>query len=101
MATSIQRIREECQAPKVCIEDVGRRGKSVFQQAEADRFGDRLAPATGLELLVDVGYVSFDCLGRDDERLGDLFVAQPLRQERQDLVLAVGQRVDQLRPARR
>ena len=72
-------------SPKGRIKGVVERGKSVLQQAEADRFGDRLAPAADLELLVEVDCVSFDCLGRDDERLGDLFVAQPLRQERQNL----------------
>ena len=72
-----------------------------MQQAEADRYGDRLAPAAGLELIVEVGYVSFDCLGRDDERLGDLFVAQPLCQERQNLVARGLSGGNQSRPARR
>ena len=72
----------------------------TLQQAEADRFGDRLAPATRPELLVDVSGVSFDGGQRDDERLCDLFVAEPLCQQRQNFALAIGQGFDQFRSSR-
>ena len=40
----------------------------------------------------DVFQVHLDRLGADVERLCDFFIREPLSEERQDLVLAVGQR---------
>jgi hypothetical protein len=77
-----------------------RGGNAALQEAEAGRFGDCLSPAIDLEFLIDAVGVFLDCLGREGQRVRDLFVAHPLRQKRQNFALAIGQRFDQLRSSR-
>lgn len=55
------------------------RGLAVTD-SQVPRSINRLPAAVDTELLVDIDRVSFDCFGRDENLLRDLFVTHPLCQ---------------------
>ena len=51
----------------------------LTQKTQGVRLISGFPAAVDTELLVDIDRVSFDRFGRDENLLGDLFVAHPLR----------------------
>lgn len=60
-------------------------------EADTDSDSDSIAPVCGAELGEDVGDVTIDGPGADEEAFGDLRVRQMLAQQSEDLSLAPSQ----------
>src|SRR2546423_3754170 len=69
--------------------DTDRLGGHPLDEPVAHRVDRRLGAVGDAELLEDRGHVALDRLGREDELFGDLAIAHALRDERQDLALAL------------
>ena len=71
------------------------RSGGTRQDAQGVGHGDGFAPIVDTQFLIDVGRVAFGGTVRDDEALGDFFGTEPLGQQLKNLLLAIGQRLDQ------